>query len=57
VSLPAQPGDAAVKVGGQSYVLLEPVGPGWFPVGRLSGMSQAILRKPNLRALVMWQKS
>lgn len=55
VSLPPQPGDVAVKVDGRSYVLLEPVGPGWFPVGRLSAMSLAILRKPDVRALVVWQ--
>ncbi len=53
VSLPVQDGDVAVKVGGQRYVMLEPVGPGWFPVGRLSGMSLTILRKPNVRAIVV----
>jgi hypothetical protein len=53
ISLPVQPGDIAVNVGGRSYVMLEPVGPGWFPVGHLSGMSQGILRKPNVRAVVV----
>jgi hypothetical protein len=43
VSLPAMPGDTAFSVGGRSYVALEPVGPGWFPAGTLSPMSQAIL--------------
>ena len=43
-SLPPEPGDAAFSVDGRSYVALEPVGPGWFPVGQISPMSQAILR-------------
>ena len=43
VSLPVMPGDIAFNVSGRSYVALEPVGPGWFPAGQISPMSQGIL--------------
>jgi hypothetical protein len=44
INLPVEPGDIALTLGGITYVALEPVGPGWFPVGQISPMSQAILR-------------
>jgi len=43
VALPVLPGDPAFQLGGRSYVAVEPVGPGWFPVGQLSDQSRAIL--------------
>jgi len=43
-SLPPQPGDAGFSASGRSYVALEPVGPGWFPVGKISPKSESILR-------------
>lgn len=53
VSLPAMPGDAAFRLSGQSYVALEPVGPGWFPVGQISPMSQAILASGRAQFAVL----
>jgi hypothetical protein len=43
VSLPVMPGDIAFTVSGRSYIALEPVGPGWFPTGQISPLSQTIL--------------
>ena len=52
-TLPPQPGDAAFSVGGRTYVALEPVGPGWFPVGQISPKSQSILRSGTAHTAVL----
>ncbi len=53
VTLPQQPGDAGFSVGGKTYVAVEPVGPGWYPLGQLSPKSQSILASGKAHVAVL----
>ena len=53
VSLPQMPGDAGFRSGGKTYVAVEPVGPGWYPVGQISPKSQAILASGKAHVAVL----
>jgi hypothetical protein len=53
VALPPQPGDVSFRAGGNIYVAIEPVGPGWFPVGTLDEQSRRILQSGTAHVVAL----
>ncbi len=53
LAIPPREGDAAITVGGTTYVLVEPVGPGLFPIGHISPRSSQAIDSDAVESLVL----
>ncbi|WDL83369.1 transglutaminase domain-containing protein [Aeromonas bestiarum] len=48
VALPAKPGEATLSWEGETYLLMEPTGPGQFAMGRIASTSQTLVDSKQL---------
>jgi hypothetical protein len=48
VALPAKPGEATLSWEGETYLLMEPTGPGQFAMGRIASTSQTLIDSKQL---------
>nr|MCH9733160.1 transglutaminase domain-containing protein [Actinomycetes bacterium] len=52
ISLPARADDATIGWNNKTFVLLEPVGPGLFPVGRIGERSEKAINNNEVESVI-----